>query len=86
MMSFTQDELSSIWNRLADGSECDEYGRLDVGEGVDAHIGPSIGLEQTLTLSAVAPYSDFNSDGADVSYTRMRLSKEASFGIWERKN
>jgi transcriptional regulator of acetoin/glycerol metabolism len=38
MLPFTKDELSSIWHRLADGSECDQDGRVGVGEGVDAHI------------------------------------------------
>jgi hypothetical protein len=86
MMSYTQDELNSIWKKLTDGTECDAHGRLEVSEGVDAYIADDTDVEQAQTLSAAAPYSDFNSDGADVSYTRIRLSKEASCGIWERKN
>jgi hypothetical protein len=86
MMSFTQDELSSFWKKLADGTECDANGPLEVSEGVDAYIAYDTDVEQTLALSAVASYGDFNSDGADVLYTRIRPSKEASWGMWERKN
>jgi hypothetical protein len=35
MLPFTKDELRSIWNRLADGSECDVYGRIDVDDGLN---------------------------------------------------
>jgi hypothetical protein len=86
MISCTQDELSSIWKKLTDGTGCDEHGRLDVGEGVDAYRARDTDVEQTVTLSAVAPYGDFNSDGADVLYTRIRLGKDASWGMWERKS
>jgi hypothetical protein len=86
MMPCTQDELSSIWKRLTDGTGCDEHGLLDVSESVSAFRARDTDVQQTLTLSIVAPYSDFNNNGAPVSYTRIRLSKEASWGMWERKN
>jgi hypothetical protein len=84
MMFFTQDQLSSIWERLPDGTECDEHGQLDVGEGVSAWIAYDTDVEQTLMLSSVAPYSDSSSDGANVPYSGTRLSTKASWGRWER--
>jgi hypothetical protein len=90
MMFCTQDELSLIWKKLTDGTECDADGLLEVSETVSAYIqtglAPDIDVEQTLTLSTVAPYSDSNSDSTTISYTRIRLNKEASWGMWERKN
>jgi hypothetical protein len=89
-MFCTQDELSSIWKKLTGGTECHAYGLLDVNETVSAYIqtglAPDIDMEQTLTLSTVAPYSEFNSDSTTVSYTRIRLNKEAPWGMWEKKN
>jgi hypothetical protein len=38
MLPFTQEELSSIWNRLMDGSECDQDRCVGVGEAVDPRI------------------------------------------------
>jgi hypothetical protein len=68
MMPFTQDRLSSIWNRLMEGSECDDYDRIDVGDGVDAWIAPHVDLEQTLGFSKPpATYAD-SSDGNGVAY------------------
>jgi hypothetical protein len=88
MISCTQDELSSIWKKLTDGTECDAYGLLDVSDAVSAQTGlmPDIDVEQALTLSTVAPYSDSNSDSTTVSYARIRPNKEALWGLWERKN
>jgi hypothetical protein len=83
MRSFTQDELTSIWEKLATGTECDEHGQLDVGEGVSAWIAYDTDVEQILTLSSVAPYSYSGSDGANVSYTRTRLSKGTSWRTWK---
>ena len=88
MMSCTQDELSSIWKKLTDGTECDAYGQLDVSETVSAYIQTGLAsdkdVEQTLTLSTVAHYSDSNKDSTTVSYTRMRLNEEAPWGAWEK--
>ncbi|HEY0309244.1 MAG TPA: hypothetical protein VGB94_13870 [Acidobacteriaceae bacterium] len=75
MMSYTQDELSSIWKKLTDGTEHDE---------VDWNIVSDIDVEQTLSHSKVATYSDYNDNGRTVSYTRKRMNKEAPWGMWER--
>jgi hypothetical protein len=34
-MSYTQEELNSIWQRLTDDPERDEFGELDVSEMVE---------------------------------------------------
>jgi hypothetical protein len=90
MMSYTQDVLSSIWQKLTDGTERDADDLLDVSELVDMFLLAGIvtdkDLEQTLMLSTVVTYSDSNSDPTTVSYTRIRLNKDAPWGKWERKN
>ena len=35
-MSYTQEELTSIWQRLTDDPERDEFGELDVSEMVES--------------------------------------------------
>ena len=35
-MSYTQEELNSIWQRLTDDPERDEFGELDVSEMVES--------------------------------------------------
>jgi hypothetical protein len=83
VMSFTQDQLTSIWEKLAAGSECDEHGQRYVGVGVSAWIAYDTDVEQILTLSSVAPYSYSSSGGANVPYTRTRLSKGTSWRMWK---
>jgi len=91
-MSYTQDELSSIWKKLTDGTERDADDLLDVSELVNTFLlarivtDIDIDVKQTMTLSIVAPYADGNSDSTTVSYTRQRRNKEAPWGAWERKN
>src|ERR1700722_2669194 len=67
MGSWTQDELSSIWDQLTDGTECDEHGWLDMSGAGNAYKSHDTDVEQTLTRSAVATYGDFNSGGVPVS-------------------
>ena len=78
MMSYTQDNLSFIWQKAKDGN----------GINVDtcACIRIDGELEQTLSFSTVAPYSDSNNDGTSVDYTRRKHSKEAQWGEWVRKS
>jgi hypothetical protein len=83
MILFTQDRLSSIWKRLADGSECDDYDRIDVGDGIDAWIAPHMDLEQTLGLSKQpSTYSDSSDDNGYAFYTRTQLAKGTLWGLW----
>lgn len=77
MSPCTQDELSSIWQKLKDGIEHDEDDWLIVTD---------TDVEQMLTRSTVAPYSDFDNGSTTVSYTRIRLNNEAPWGAWERKD
>jgi hypothetical protein len=85
-MSCTQDEVSSIWKKLAEETERDADDLLDVSELVNAFLLAGIvtdkDVEQTLTLSTVAPYSD-SSDSTTVSYRRIRPNEEAPWGMWE---
>jgi len=91
MMSYTQQELSSIWEKLTDGTERDADDLLDVSELVNTFLMAGIvtdtDVEQTLTLSTVTPYHKDNSDSTTVSYTRRKHSNnEAMWREWVRKN
>jgi hypothetical protein len=55
--------LNSNWKRLTDGTGCDEHGLFDVSESVSAFRARDTDVQETLTLSRVAPYSDFNNKG-----------------------
>ena len=85
IMLYTQDELSSVWARLASGTECDADGMLDVSDTIFASITTNIELEQAITFSTIAPYSDSNGDNTELSCSRERLSNEAEWGVWESK-
>lgn len=74
MVSYMQNELSSIWQNEKDGIATEACIIID-GD-----------LEQTLRFPTVAPYNDFNSDSTTVSYTRIRPNKEATWGEWVGKN
>ena len=75
MVSYTQDELSSIWQRAeGDGN------RIDPVTGACIRINSE--LEQTMSIGTVAPYGDFNDGGAPVYYARRKHSKEAPWGEW----
>jgi hypothetical protein len=82
-MSYTQDELCSIWERLKAGTERDKYFQLDLDDGVSASIRFEIDLEQVLSLHSVAPYSDSSDGGADTHKYRTRASETAAWGKWE---
>lgn len=92
MMSYTEDQLSSIWHNLKDGTG---YEALD-GIGALTAIKSETEVEQTLTFVSfkekVEPYKDFDppsdlpKDRTTVSYTRKRRNKEATWGAWERNN
>jgi hypothetical protein len=84
IMPFTQDRLNSIWKRLQDGSECNDFCRLDLGDGVDAWMPPHVDLEQTLGFSRKpAPYCGSNGDGTDIFYTRTQLAEGTPWGMWK---
>jgi hypothetical protein len=79
---YTQDELSSIWKKLTDGTECGE-GSLEISRNVCARKRIDIDVEQTLQFSSVAPYGDYRNDSTDVLYTRIRRDTETSWGDWK---
>jgi hypothetical protein len=84
MMSYREDELDSIWKKLKDGTECDADFQLDVGEGVVANI--YFDTDVDVCFPAAATLNSFNGGGAGNYYTRIRLSKEAPWGMWVEKN
>ena len=97
-MFYAQNELCSVWKKLTDGTEHDEFDALDVGALISsrnleillARIVNVGDLEQTLTFTAsvggVEPYNDFDppDDSAIESYTRKRGNKQAEWGEWRR--
>jgi hypothetical protein len=99
-MSYTQNELCSVWKKLTDGTEHDEFDALDVCalissrnlETLWARIANVGDLEQTLTftasIGAVEPYKDKDTDSDSTIgyYTRKRGNKEAEWGDWEGQN
>jgi hypothetical protein len=96
-MSYTQNELSSVWEKLTDGTEHDAYDALDVSALISsrslsnlfARIETNEEVEQTLTFTAsvgaVETYTDFDppNDSTIGFYTRKRENKEAKWGLWE---
>lgn len=99
MAFYTQEELSSVWQRLNDRTEHDEDDALDVSTLISsrnfsalwARIIANEETEQTLRFTAsvggVEPYqdSDSNSDSATGDYTRRRLNQAPQWGTWERQ-
>jgi hypothetical protein len=91
MMSYTEDELNSIWQKITAGAEHEAL--FDIGALPVMKIETDV--EQTLRfLSSVAevetyndfdPPSDLPRDHTTFSYTRKRESKEALWGLWEKK-
>ncbi|MGO8719639.1 MAG: hypothetical protein ACLQMO_10515 [Acidobacteriaceae bacterium] len=79
MRSYTQDELSSIWQQLKDGTEPDEALVFS------AHITADRETEQAMMLSTQpTAYNDFDNDDSKArDYIRTRGNKEAVWGIWE---
>jgi hypothetical protein len=84
-MSYAQDELDDIWQRLAQGVE---DGLLGVGDNVSASIRTDIEFEQALTFSTVVTYRDSNADStaANCTYTRTRLNNGSAWGLWQQTN
>jgi hypothetical protein len=74
MVSYTQNELNSIWQNLKDGIPA------------EALIEKDEKFEQTLQFSAITPYSDSNNAASYIYYTRRKPTEEASWGEWVRKN
>jgi predicted nucleic acid-binding protein len=91
-MSYTEDELSSIWQKLTDMAG---YDALDACALTAIKIADT-DVEQTLEFDCsgleVETYKDFDppSDPPKIrttfSYTRKRLDKEAAWGQWERND
>jgi hypothetical protein len=78
MRSYTQDELSAIWQQLKDGTEPDEALVFRASIRTDAEA------EQTLTLSTVPrKFNDFDNDSIERYYTRKRAKEEVAWGMWE---
>jgi hypothetical protein len=96
-MSYTQEELNSIWQRLTDDPERDEFEETDVSEMVEsfslsmlkAKILTNTDTEQAIAfgraLGEVATYTDFDppSDAATGDYARLRDNKEGQWGVWK---
>ena len=91
MMSYTEDELSSIWQKITDGTG---YDALDIGALSAMKIETDV--EQTLmfpssvveveTYNDFDPPSDLPTDRTTISYARKRESKVAPWGLWEKKD
>jgi hypothetical protein len=96
-MSYTQEELTSIWQRLTDHPERDEFGELDVSEMVESfslsmlksRILTNTDTEQAIAfsraLNEVATYTDSDppSDAATGDYARLLDNKEGQWGVWK---
>ena len=74
MRSYTQDELSSFWQRLKNGTESDE-GSWSIRTDTET--------EQTLTLDTVRTYNDLDDVSAARQWTRKRENEEVVWGMWE---
>jgi hypothetical protein len=97
MISYSQGELSSIWQKLRGGTEHDVYDEIDVAELVSsqnlvllmARTVTNLDVEQTLAISAsvgaVESYRDKDKDCDSTigSYSRISLNKEAPWGAWQ---
>jgi hypothetical protein len=82
MKSFTQDELTAIWEKRAERDEDD--GSWNVNGLVAQWVSEEEGY-QTFTLrtaSAPTRYNDHRIDNAPVAYTRWRANKEAPWDRW----
>ncbi len=82
MVSYTQDDLSSVCQKLQEQKQ-------KGGNGIDAetddvgvfHLTIDVETEQTLEFLTVAPYRDGSNDGGrPVCYTRRKSTKEAPWG------
>jgi len=96
-MSYTQEELTSIWQRLTDGHpERDEYGELDVSAMVEsfnlsvlkARIVTSTDTEQAIvfgrSVEGSATYGP-SSNAILGDYARLRDNKEGQWGAWTKR-
>jgi hypothetical protein len=95
-MSYTQEELDSIWQKLMNDPECDEYGGLDVSDmvkGFDllkAKVSTNTDTEQAIvfarSVDEATTYTDFDppsDESVGVSFTRLRGDKEEPWGEWK---
>lgn len=89
-MSYAQDVLSSIWNKLMESAEQGQDDSLDVSDLVSSFLCAKAltneDREQTLELRTVVSYSDSDNGGTPALYTRKRPNSEALWGRWESKN
>jgi hypothetical protein len=96
-MSYAQAELTSIWQKLTDDPERDEYGELDVSEMVQgfdllkARVLTDTDTEQAIvfarSVDEVGTYADSDppsDESVGVSYARLRDSKEGQWGVWKK--
>lgn len=79
MEPYTQDELTSIWEKRA---ERDEYNWFDVN-GLQAQWVAEEETYQAFALpTAPAPYNDHSDQGVSVTYTRRRENNDETWGRW----
>ena len=90
-MSYTQEELNSIWQQLTDHPERNEFGELDVSEMVGKLLpidaeGENFDTRQDKKRRR-ASRSRFTrfppDDAATGDYARLRDNKERQWGVWK---
>jgi hypothetical protein len=98
-MSYTQEELDSIWQKLVDGPEPGEFEKLDVSAMVrsfglsdlTAGVVTYTDTEQAMaflgSVDKVGAYTDFDSQRDDTAgtYARLRDNKEGPWGEWKKR-
>ena len=98
-MSYTQEELNSIWQKLMDGPERGKFEKLDVSAmvksfglsdltaGVVTHTDAEQAMAFLGSVDEVTSYTDFDSPGDDTTgtYARLRDNKERPWGEWKKR-
>jgi hypothetical protein len=98
MMSYTQDELNLIWQKLTDGTGHNARA-VDVSALVKSHklaflqaaIAINADTEQAMmfpgSVGDATSYTDFDppSDSTTGTYARIRGNKEGEWGVWEKR-
>ena len=99
-MPYTQEELNSIWQKLMNDPERDEYGELDVSEKVEsfgllkARVLTNTDTEQAIAFGrSLDDVTEFDSLGDDIAdadeitgtYARLLDNKEGPWGEWKKR-
>lgn len=78
-VSYTQDELTAIWEKRAERDECNWFN-------VNGLQAQWVAEEETYQAFALhttpAPYNDHSDHGAFVTCTRWRANKDATWTRW----